>query len=162
MLWLVIAVNLGYRIYADRVSGLVTGLWRSGWPARVLLVAVIAGLASPLVYGVLRWTATRWRRLRQRVADRRTAADIPRRVDTLRSSALGQLPPEALAGLAASLFLPRRRLWLRIEPTDGSTVVHAAALARGDDPGLQRELDRVTDAVVKKKKPRAPEANNDG
>ena len=41
MLWLAIAVNLAYRIYSDRVSGLVTGLWRSGWPAQLLLVAVI-------------------------------------------------------------------------------------------------------------------------
>src|SRR5690606_28438503 len=53
----------------------------------------------------------------------------------------------AFLGLAASLFLPRRRLWLRIEPTSGGSVVHAAALARGDDPGLQRELDRVVAAI---------------
>ncbi|TDE91762.1 cytochrome c biogenesis protein ResB [Occultella glacieicola] len=50
----------------------------------------------------------------------------------------------AFAGLVASLFLPRRRIWVRlVEGTDGATVVSAAALARGDDPGLQRELDRV-------------------
>src|SRR5206468_359644 len=45
--WLVIAVNLAYRIYLDRVGGLVTGLWRAGWPQRVLLLAVVAGLAAP-------------------------------------------------------------------------------------------------------------------
>ncbi|ACQ81495.1 ResB family protein [Beutenbergia cavernae DSM 12333] len=59
----------------------------------------------------------------------------------------------ALGGLAASLFLPRRRIWVRLEPggkgsggsaVDASnTVVSAAALARGDDPGLRRELGRV-------------------
>lgn len=53
----------------------------------------------------------------------------------------------AFLGLAASLFLPRRRIWLRITPSAGGSVVHAAALARGDDPGLQRELDRVAAAV---------------
>ncbi len=50
----------------------------------------------------------------------------------------------AIAGLAGSLFLPRRRLWARIIPgPGGTTVVTAAALARGDDPGLRGELDRV-------------------
>ncbi|WP_022917157.1 cytochrome c biogenesis protein ResB [Ruania albidiflava] len=50
----------------------------------------------------------------------------------------------AIAALAASLFLPRRRLWARIIPgPGGTTVVTAAALARGDDPGLRAELDRV-------------------
>jgi cytochrome c biogenesis protein len=50
----------------------------------------------------------------------------------------------ALAGLSASLFLPRRRVFVRIGQDDGGrTVVTAAALARGDDPGLERELTRV-------------------
>ncbi|WP_420112484.1 cytochrome c biogenesis protein ResB [Pseudactinotalea sp.] len=65
---------------------------------------------------------------------------------------MGVFAALAFAGLAASLFLPRRRIWLRIEPGASGTVVHAAALARGDDPGLQRELDRVTSAVRKKRK----------
>ncbi|AEI13042.1 MULTISPECIES: cytochrome c biogenesis protein ResB [Cellulomonas] len=59
----------------------------------------------------------------------------------------------AFAGLATSLFAPRRRLWVRAAPAaddaqdhgpgTGSTVVSAAGLARGDDVGLQPELDRV-------------------
>lgn len=67
----------------------------------------------------------------------------------------------ALVGLAVSLFTPRRRLWLRIRregPDDGldggaedagagRTVVAGAALARGDDLGLEAELQRVMDAV---------------
>lgn len=50
----------------------------------------------------------------------------------------------ALAGLCASLFLPRRRVFARIgSDEEGRTVVTAAALARSDDPGLGRELERV-------------------
>ncbi|GIG36036.1 cytochrome c biogenesis protein ResB [Cellulomonas pakistanensis] len=70
----------------------------------------------------------------------------------------------AFAGLAASLFVPRRRVWLRLRPADAEgavegttagdegpgaarTVVSAAALARGDDVGLQAELDRAVDRL---------------
>jgi cytochrome c biogenesis protein len=60
----------------------------------------------------------------------------------------------ALAGLAASLFAPRRRVWVRATPATGAdrdlgpTVVTAAGLARGDDLGLDDELDRVLAAAV--------------
>ncbi|NUU16013.1 cytochrome c biogenesis protein ResB [Cellulomonas humilata] len=58
----------------------------------------------------------------------------------------------AFAGLATSLFAPRRRLWLRFAPggaeDTGRTVVTAAGLARGDDVGLQPELDRVLAATL--------------
>ncbi|MDM7854418.1 cytochrome c biogenesis protein ResB [Cellulomonas alba] len=56
----------------------------------------------------------------------------------------------ALAGLAASLFAPRRRLFVRAVPgaDGGPTVVTAAGLARGDDVGLQGELDRTLEAVL--------------
>ena len=85
----------------------------------------------------------------------------------------------AFAGLATSLFVPRRRVWLRVRsaapddgalaadrvavlpddvavsavpdgdqgPGSGRTVVTAAALARGDDVGLQAELDRAMDRL---------------
>jgi cytochrome c biogenesis protein len=63
----------------------------------------------------------------------------------------------ALTGLAVSLFTPRRRVWVRSwsEPDgEGGTVtrVEAAGLARGDDAGLQGEVDRALAAV-----PGAPE-----
>ena len=62
----------------------------------------------------------------------------------------------AFAGLATSLFAPRRRLWIRAAAADadeassgqGSTVVSAAGLARGDDVGLQPELERVVVAAL--------------
>lgn len=54
----------------------------------------------------------------------------------------------AFGGLIAALFLPRRRIWVRLVPgPDGTTVVHAAALARHDDPGLRGELDRILKAL---------------
>ncbi|MEK8225759.1 cytochrome c biogenesis protein ResB [Oerskovia sp. M15] len=78
----------------------------------------------------------------------------------------------ALAGLAVSLFTPRRRVWVRVwseEPPDGAasgakTVVTVAGLARGDDVGLQGEVDRVlaalpgVDDVPDAPAPRATEA----
>ena len=60
----------------------------------------------------------------------------------------------ALAGLATSLFVPRRRLWVRASASRGNqdegptTVVTAAGLARGDDVGLAPELGRVLEAVL--------------
>ncbi|MGV8976859.1 MAG: cytochrome c biogenesis protein ResB [Cellulomonas sp.] len=56
----------------------------------------------------------------------------------------------AVAGLATSLFTPRRRVWVRAtpDPTDpGRTRVTAAALARGDDIALPTEIDRVLAAL---------------
>ena len=58
----------------------------------------------------------------------------------------------ALAGLAVSLFTPRRRVWVRSwEATDDDgrsfTHVELAGLARGDDAGLQREVDKALAAV---------------
>ncbi|PJI95016.1 cytochrome c biogenesis protein ResB [Luteimicrobium subarcticum] len=60
----------------------------------------------------------------------------------------------ALFGLALSLFTPRRRVWLRVttdgDPAAGSarTVIEAAGLARGDDSGLQREVDAALAAAT--------------
>ena len=42
-----------------------------------------------------------------------------------------------LAGLITSLFIPRRRLWIKaVTAADGSVSLEYAGLARGDDPGL--------------------------
>ncbi|BDZ41301.1 hypothetical protein GCM10025865_06000 [Paraoerskovia sediminicola] len=56
----------------------------------------------------------------------------------------------ALGGLVLSLFMPRRRVWLRVTPTtDGSgrTVISVAGLARHDDAGLQGEVDALVAAI---------------
>ncbi|MFD1506463.1 cytochrome c biogenesis protein ResB [Georgenia yuyongxinii] len=54
----------------------------------------------------------------------------------------------SMLGLFASLFVPRRRLWVRLAArSDGGTSLEGAALARGDDPGLGRDLDLVLSAA---------------
>ncbi|GAA4725051.1 cytochrome c biogenesis protein ResB [Isoptericola chiayiensis] len=53
----------------------------------------------------------------------------------------------ALVGLTGSLFLPRRRIWVRTWTSDGVTRVEVAGLARGDDAGLSGEVERTLAAV---------------
>lgn len=64
-----------------------------------------------------------------------------------------------LAGLAAGLFIPRRRVWVRItDHGPGEWVIEYAGLARGDDPRLgpvvaslaQRHLAALTPAMNRK------------
>ncbi|MFD2797487.1 cytochrome c biogenesis protein ResB [Promicromonospora vindobonensis] len=63
----------------------------------------------------------------------------------------------ALGGLTVSLFTPRRRVWARAYVAqDGATVVEVAGLARGDDAGLQAEVDRALAAVPDPVVERAP------
>jgi cytochrome c biogenesis protein len=59
----------------------------------------------------------------------------------------------AMAGLVASLFVPRRRVWVRAGSATGPdgvprTVVEVAALARGEDTGLAAEAEAVERAVL--------------
>jgi putative peptide zinc metalloprotease protein len=117
--WLVIAANLAYRVYVDRVGGLVTGLWRAGWLAQLLVVAVILGLAAPMVYVFVGWLGKRWRRLRERLAQRSVQADTPHRFDALKGSALGRLDGKALSALAADAR------WVR--PRTGEQLVFAGS-----------------------------------
>jgi cytochrome c biogenesis protein len=47
----------------------------------------------------------------------------------------------ALAGVTASLFVRRRRVWVRVSGDgEGRTVVEAAGLSRGEDAGLPEEV----------------------
>ena len=140
LLWIGIAVNLAYRIWADRVSGLFTGLWHSGFAAKVLLLVVVLGLCAPLIYlaagRITRWT----RRLRERSAEKRREADAPRRLAALLASDLGGLPEPALAGLAA------RARWLR--PASGTQLVTAGT--------AQQAVYVVVDGAVQARRPGDP------
>jgi cytochrome c biogenesis protein len=50
----------------------------------------------------------------------------------------------ALAGVTISLFVKRRRLWVRVSSdARGRTVVEAAGLSRGEDAGLDHEITAV-------------------
>ena len=52
-----------------------------------------------------------------------------------------------LAGLMVSLFVPRRRLWVKAATrADGTVVLEYAGLARGEDPGLDRAVAEFADA----------------
>lgn len=52
----------------------------------------------------------------------------------------------AFVGLIVSLFVPRRRVWVRaIENPDGGLRVEYGLLARGEDPRLADEADKLTD-----------------
>jgi putative peptide zinc metalloprotease protein len=140
LVWLVIAANIGYRIYVDRVSGLVLGLWHAGWWQRVLVAAVVVGLAAPVVWGTVGWLGKRWRRLRDRLSERRVAADLPRRYDALRGSALGRMPAAALTHLA------RDARWVR--PRTGEQLVFAG--------GAQPSVFVVVDGALEGRRPGDP------
>ena len=115
--WLLIAVNLAWRIWTDRVAGLVTGLWHAGWAARLLLLAVVAGITAPLIYLAAGWIAAAVARLRRRIAERQLEADLPRRMAVLRASTLADLAPDKLAQLAA------QSSW--VHPRTGEQVIFA-------------------------------------
>ena len=49
----------------------------------------------------------------------------------------------AVGGLILSLFVPRRRLWVRVGDgvgPDGTVVLEVAGLARSDDPALADDV----------------------
>src|SRR5207247_856882 len=123
-----------------RITGLVTGLWRTGWAARLLLVAVIVALFAPAVYALFGWLGKRWRRLRQRLSERRSAADMPRRLAALQRSGLGGLPVPRLTDLAA------QARW--VHPRTGSQLVFAGA--------AQPEVYVVVDGALEARRPGDP------
>jgi cytochrome c biogenesis protein len=52
-----------------------------------------------------------------------------------------------LGGLLTSLFVPRRRLWVKaIEQPDGTLLLQYAGLARGDDPALDAAVEALAEA----------------
>lgn len=50
-----------------------------------------------------------------------------------------------IAGLLASLGTRRRRVWVRLGGSARTPVLEWGGMARGDDPGLEKALDRVVD-----------------
>ena len=51
-----------------------------------------------------------------------------------------------LAGLLTSLFIPRRRVWIKIvELADSRLRIEYAGLARGEDPGLEKSVSAIAE-----------------
>jgi putative peptide zinc metalloprotease protein len=138
--WLLIAADLAWRLYVDRVSGLVTGLWHDGWAGRALLAAVVVGLMTPVVYALSGRIVRAWVGWRRRTAESHVFRDLPNRLAALRRSALNGLPEQALGQLAHDAR------WVR--PRSGAAVVD-----RGSTMG--RVL-VVVDGVVEARRPGDP------
>lgn len=49
----------------------------------------------------------------------------------------------AIAGLLSSLFVPRRRMWVKARVVPDGVVLQYAALARGEDPMLERAVEQL-------------------
>lgn len=49
----------------------------------------------------------------------------------------------AVGGLLLSLFVPRRRLWVKALPAAGGVQLQYAGLARGDDPTLEQAVEQL-------------------
>ncbi|GAA4592665.1 putative peptide zinc metalloprotease protein [Actinoplanes octamycinicus] len=141
LFWLAAAVVLGYRLWTDRVHGLVLGLWYEGVAARLLLAVMLLGLTAPPLYFLLGRLAGGWRRWRQRAAERDQEKDMPRRLAALYASDLGGLPEPALQSLAARARWEHpptgRQLVLAAEQQHTVHVVVEGALhgRRPGDPG---------------------------
>lgn len=52
-----------------------------------------------------------------------------------------------LGGLMLSLFIPRRRVWVRLTEVEGQTKVEVAGLSRTEEPGLEPVVTKVGDIV---------------
>jgi cytochrome c biogenesis protein len=58
-----------------------------------------------------------------------------------------------VAGLVTSLFIPRRRVWIKaVTAADGTVTLEYAGLARGDDPGLEAAIADLADRHVERLK----------
>ncbi|WP_166986033.1 cytochrome c biogenesis protein ResB [Canibacter zhoujuaniae] len=49
----------------------------------------------------------------------------------------------SIVGLLASLFVPRRRMWVKAQLTDNGFTLQYAGLARGDDPSLEAAVAHI-------------------
>ncbi|MEU9587322.1 cytochrome c biogenesis protein ResB [Streptomyces werraensis] len=68
----------------------------------------------------------------------------------------------AIGGLAASLFVQRRRVWVRaVRGDDGVTVVEMAGLGRSESAKVPEELGDLA-AILYERAPGAPDAGPDG
>jgi hypothetical protein len=127
-LWLVIILCLAWRIYDDRLSGMVVGLWPKGWPTRALIFAVIAVMVGPIIY---------WRTGSRR--PRANPRDAGLEAKLRRLAYGGTVVAAVFAGAAftpapAWAEMPNDRILLEVQagPVTAGAPGHEVALARGD------------------------------
>ncbi|WP_255657713.1 cyclic nucleotide-binding protein [Actinoplanes sp. L3-i22] len=141
LFWLAAAVALGYRLWTDRVAGLVLGLWYEGVASQLLLAVMVLGLLAPPLYFLAGRFGSGWRRWRRRAAERDQERDMPRRMAALHASDLGGLPEPALQSLAARARWEHPRVGRQLvlageEPAAVYVVVEGALHGRRPgDPG---------------------------
>lgn len=140
VLWLVVALNVAWQLWSDRLRGVTTGLWHSGAAGKLLLVAIVLGLCAPVLVPGLRRVGRAVRKARQRAAERDRDADLPRRIAALHHSELGGLPQAALESLAA------RARWVR--PPSGTPLVLSGS--------AQQAVYVVVEGAVQARKPGDP------
>jgi putative peptide zinc metalloprotease protein len=119
MVWLLIAVNLFWRLYVDRIAGAGTGLWHAGLGGKLVLLVIVVVLTAPVFYLLAGRVLRLYRAWRRRTAEANHNKDFPHRLDVLRSSALGALGADALADLAYNAT------WVR--PVDGRPLIDRGA-----------------------------------
>jgi len=59
-----------------------------------------------------------------------------------------------IAGLVTSLFVVRRRVWVKIITTPDGLALEVAGLARGDDPGLVKMVTDIAEALAQPESPK--------
>ncbi len=57
-----------------------------------------------------------------------------------------------VAGLVTSLFIPRRRMWVKAVTTKDGVTLEYAGLARGDDPTLTAAVADLADRHIEQLK----------
>jgi cytochrome c biogenesis protein len=65
----------------------------------------------------------------------------------------------ALAGLIASLMIRRRRVFVRLRPTGGRTVVSIGGLAKGEDPGLGATIEDLLSTIAQRSGTKGSDTN---
>ncbi len=105
------------------------GTLRFGYPPDVVAASAAAGAPASETEPLPRFAGL-------------TVQHDPGRIPALVFSVL------AMAGLVASLFTPRRRVFVRVLSTEGGGArVEVAGLARGEDAGLAQEVDALARAL---------------
>jgi hypothetical protein len=124
LLWLVVVACLAWRVYEDRLSGLIIGLWPHGWPTRLLVFAVIAVMLGPIAF----WR-TGSRRPRANPRDAGLEARL-RRLAYGGTAVAVVFAGAALTPAPAWAEMPNGHILLTVE--SGPVVVGNTTLERGD------------------------------